>query len=61
MSPENSKNCQNHDLFEVAVMGRRILPPWENFFPNDRFNVKSPQLSKIKAVEPITPGVSLAR
>ena len=24
--PEKSKNCQNHGLFEGAVMGRRINP-----------------------------------
>ena len=24
--PENSKNCQDHDIFEVAVMGRCIYP-----------------------------------
>ena len=31
---ENSKNYQNRDLFEGAVMGRRIYPTrWSQFFP----------------------------
>ena len=31
-------------------------PPSNNFFPNDIFNVKRPQLSKNKTVGPVTPG-----
>ena len=34
---ENLKNCQNHDIFEGAVMGRRIYPTrifWSRILSN---------------------------
>ena len=62
---ENSKNCQNHGLFESFFEKKNdrstlVTPPHDplliTFIRNYMFIVKRPQQSKNKKVGSITPG-----